>query len=112
MILPNAEAVAAAQYSAAPYANDGGGYGCGQPPYFGFSSSCPTGIISSRPGSSYRADGSISAGTLHWQNGSSTIHACPGISYYPMGSNGSRAADAGFSVSGSGGYSAGLCFGR
>jgi hypothetical protein len=107
-----ADAEAAARYAIIPYSTDEGYYGYGAYPGMGFSSSCPTGIISSRPRTHHRSGNSISAGGLHWQNGSATVHTAPGISYYPMGTNGSTTNGASQIDFGRGGRGGGIRLGR
>lgn len=107
-----AEAEAAARYAMIPYSTDNGYYGYGAYPGMGFSSSCPTGIISSRPHTHHRSGSSISGGALHWQNGSATVHTAPGISYYPMGTNGSTTNGVGQIDFGRGGRGGGIRLGR
>jgi hypothetical protein len=107
-----ADAETAARYAVVPYSTDDGYYGYGAYLGMGFSSSCPTGIISPRPRAHYRTGNSISAGGLHWQNGSATVHSAPGISYYPMGTNGSTTNGVGQIDFGRGGRVGGIRLGR
>jgi hypothetical protein len=131
-----AEAEAAAYYNSAPYSSYGyGGYG-GYGGYYGNGSicrnypalrsnancpngiitsanaNCPNGIITSANCFNRSIRGPVSAGALQYANGSATIHATPGLSYFPSGSTGPGVTNLGVSTGGAGSRGAGISFGR
>ncbi len=68
-------------YGGYGYGGYGGSYGC-VPGDNGFS-------LPGRGGGFRPTPRSLSAGSLRWSNGTATTHVAPGLSYYPLGSNGS-----------------------